>query len=265
VAGGRGGEGDGGRGPVAGGREEEVRGEWRAARSEEGELPVRAINYLRPAASGLPPAETPSPQPSPASGRGGQTPAASGLPPAEEFFTEELAGWRRVGFNVQQRAKDDPFGGMVSLRWQYMKGSRTAVLSLDGPYREWHNLAICYSAIGWDLVGASDVQVGAGPVGEPIVGRELRLDRPPLDRAQVLFACFDAQGRCVPPSAHSRGLWANFTGRLKAATQDEPQVEGEVMQVQVLEENLGERSEEAEEEIRELFEAAARAVGGNHE
>lgn len=62
------------------------------------------------------------------------------------------------GFKAEQRRADSQWGA-YSRTWQYGKGSKKLVLSIDYPFHGWHELTICYRADGWTLEGRTLVDV----------------------------------------------------------------------------------------------------------
>ena len=61
---------------------------------------------------------------------------------------EEYQGWKQSDFNYKINDHDNIFGD-ESYSWIYEKDGQTIIVSVDGLYHEFHNLAFCYSQTGW--------------------------------------------------------------------------------------------------------------------
>lgn len=86
----------------------------------------------------------------------------------EKSMPDELAGWTRAGFKTEERERDNPFG-QHSFVWRYNRGARTAQVSVDYPFRGWHELIGCYQSTEWktrerrELQGQADSSTVAAP------------------------------------------------------------------------------------------------------
>ena len=86
--------------------------------------------------------------------------------------------------------------GRCSQVWSYGWGRRTVTVSLDGPFRGWHELTGCYLGNGWTFLERS-VQPGEDRGGSFTV---VRLERSPGLNAELLFSLFDDHGKVMRPS-----------------------------------------------------------------
>ncbi len=86
--------------------------------------------------------------------------------------------------------------GRCSQVWSYGWGRRAVTVSLDGPFRGWHELTGCYLGNGWTSLERS-VQPGEGRGGSFTLAR---LERPPALNAELLFSLIDDQGKVLEPS-----------------------------------------------------------------
>lgn len=178
----------------------------------------------------------------------------------ESFFPEELAGWKRTQFVVNENTQDSIFGGMKSFVWQYSNGSRAILLSLDGPYGDWHDLALCYSGVGWQVRERKPYAMDSR---DHFVAADLSLERPPLERAEVLFACIDPQGNCVPPPPHFGDAWVHLINRVRWGVGEKQDYGGGVIQLQLLDETPIQLSKGQIEDNQAVFQAAMQhAFGG---
>ena len=67
-----------------------------------------------------------------------------------DFAPPQIGGWQRIdaGYASTQR-RDDSQWGARSQSWRYRSGSQTLTVSVDYPFRGWHELTECYEADGW--------------------------------------------------------------------------------------------------------------------
>jgi len=172
----------------------------------------------------------------------------------ETWLPEALGDWKRIGFRTEQRSPDSIFGGMISLTWQYSNDRRNVLLSLDGPYDDWHDLSVCYKGSGWMIDTMRPID--AGTDAREFAACELMLDRQPLDSAQVLYVCVDPTGEAVHPPAYFGRAFSSFVRRFGIGMQDRRAFRGGVIQLQLFDQRAGEISEEAKAENIELLRAA---------
>jgi exosortase len=69
--------------------------------------------------------------------------------PDPSDLPSETQGWVLQDFEHIQR-QTSFLQAEDSFIWTYRKGPMVARISLDGPWAEWHNLAVCYRGLGWD-------------------------------------------------------------------------------------------------------------------
>ena len=170
-----------------------------------------------------------------ATGRGGSDIAVAAEPDSDRFsaviMPAEIGDWKLINQKVQERAHDDVFG-MRSHIWQYRRGDDQMAISIDGPYDDWHDLAVCYTALGWQLENYENLSLGGA--NSPAYAVDLQLYREPLDRADILFVCFDANAEIVRPTQMRGKVIENFLTRFrKLFAQVTPSFTPPVYQIQV--------------------------------
>ncbi|QDT03515.1 Transmembrane exosortase (Exosortase_EpsH) [Rubripirellula lacrimiformis] len=171
----------------------------------------------------------------------------------ESFLPATLGDWTQTGFVVNEKTQESIFGGMKSFIWRYSNGPRNVLISLDGPYGDWHDLAMCYSGVGWDVANRSTYELESAP---GFVAADLTLSRPPLERAEVLFGCIGPDGQCVPPPPHFGDAWVHLINRVRWGVGEKQDYGGGVIQVQLLDETPIKLSRTQQEENHQLFQAA---------
>lgn len=117
----------------------------------------------------------------------------------EETLPFELAGWQRTGYETARRSAADVDGAFSAI-WRYERGGREAVVSLDFPFSDWHQLTFCYVGRGcrilnWHLEPLID-GVGAPQDGDFAVA-SLQMER--SRRAILLFAEWNSTGGFLDP------------------------------------------------------------------
>jgi exosortase len=112
----------------------------------------------------------------------------------ESALPEDLRGWQRLKVSDDTRNPGSSFGEF-SKTWIYRGDGYRPVLSLDYPFPEWHDLAICYKGQGWVLAGPGE-HVPAGDEGKPAY-YHLTFKKAGM-RSGYLFYCeFDQAGQPV--------------------------------------------------------------------
>jgi exosortase len=173
----------------------------------------------------------------------------------------EVGPWRRAEFHIVNRGKSDELAE-ASLTWLYVwpEEHLHAVVSLDHPYAEFHDLSACYRAIGWDVFENIDRAPDDGPTTGCV---QLRMRKRPGFQAIVLFSSFDRNGRPLsrPPTLSTTGFVERLKSRLAAFAKlrlpDQsaaaPVVDRPVLQVQILLEHYQPLEERHVAEFRKLF------------
>lgn len=173
----------------------------------------------------------------------------------ENFFPPELNGWRRMGFVKEERSEDSAFGGMVSFRWQYMHTSgRRVVLSIDGPYDNWHDLTACYGGLGWEMIFAER----ASTVGltRPGVAYDLHMRRGGIDHGQSIYLCWDQTGRNIEPPENHGAAMTTVVSRLSKLLDEPKPIVGGAIQLQLYSQKATGISQKEYDDNRDLFWAA---------
>jgi exosortase len=178
----------------------------------------------------------------------------------------QIAGWKQTGFRSETRGEDSIFGGMVSHIWQYSNGRRNVLVSVDGPYDDWHDLAVCYSGSGWQIDDMRTIsQANIFPLKSGVCyACELRIARPPIDQAEILYICIDPVGNAVKPPDYLGGAVMGVVRRFGIGTQDRSGFRGGVLQLQLMDQTaVSKIGDQQSAENAELFWAATRMIFGD--
>ena len=76
----------------------------------------------------------------------------SALRPGATFAMPETVGsWKRLNTEVPPLQKIETMG-VYSQIWHYHRGDVLASLALDYPFQGYHDVRLCYTLRGWDLL-----------------------------------------------------------------------------------------------------------------
>ena len=104
---------------------------------------------------------------------------------AKESLPHEMAGWTMTEFHRVDRSATSEFGHH-SRQWTFRQGDLTAIVSIDFPFPEWHNLDVCYRGVGWKVGAQSRL-----PDESTAMQHALRNDQ---QTGQLIYDIFDQQG-----------------------------------------------------------------------
>lgn len=76
---------------------------------------------------------------------------ASLLPSKNDLPRTQIGG-QMIDFSIQERGRDD-LNGQHSRIWSFSNEDGRQTLSLDLPFRSWHELWVCYELTGWKNLG----------------------------------------------------------------------------------------------------------------
>ena len=125
----------------------------------------------------------------------GVGPAVEGL--SKESLPKEMAGWAMTEFRRESRHASSEFGER-SRQWTYRQGDSVAVVSIDYPFPEWHDLAVCYRGVGWTLGKRSRLPDGTTAVQFPLKNSE--------ESGWLIYDMFDQNGAPYSPPS---GEWVH--------------------------------------------------------
>lgn len=181
----------------------------------------------------------------------------------ESDLPVQVAGWKRVSYEHVTRERSSLFAS-DSFTWEFQREALQAVVSIDCPWDQWHNLSVCYTAIGWDCRMQTMLEQDEAP-NRQRTHSEIMLSKPSGNHGFVIFSAVDANRKDALPDWRHRGRfageWTSVMTRqaksslgLESHTED-PQARTQlpVTTIQVLSEQSNEYSEADLEAVRELF------------
>jgi hypothetical protein len=123
--------------------------------------------------------------------------------------------WRLGNFVSEQRNAGSAYGEFSKM-WQYQAGPHPALLSLDFPFSDRHNVTECYEANGW-VLGERVVHWGPTATGDTQGFVEIQLRKPGYRYGYLLFTLFDQDGMLVEPL--EKGFVQRFQERMASFQQ----------------------------------------------
>jgi hypothetical protein len=84
--------------------------------------------------------------------------------------------------------------GKFSRSWDYQADDRMARVSVDFPFRGWHELTVCYEARGWKAVSQTLRDNGSGAYVA------VELSKSNGEAAYLLFSLYDGAAHPIPRS-----------------------------------------------------------------
>jgi exosortase/archaeosortase family protein len=143
----------------------------------------------------------------------------------EDFFSlprqalpQEWNDWILADYREESRDFDNPMGA-YSQSWTYVKQNKVCLFSISSPFPAWHDLAVCYQNIGWNLVKQEDIVY---PETSPYQGErtELTLQRDGEGFQYVLFSAIDVERQPVPvPKLYRVDVTRRFMDEIKMLSQ----------------------------------------------
>jgi exosortase len=116
-------------------------------------------------------------------------------------------GWEFVRFDQQDRSRAI---GTHSSLWEFRRGDSTAQISLDFPFPGWHELPICYTIQGWELMNRSILPNAGDHLDETSATLAFEMENPTGEFGYVMVSLFDRQGTRLPPPPNPSWTWDGF-------------------------------------------------------
>jgi len=131
---------------------------------------------------------------------------------------DHLTGPVTYRFSESMRGGKDARLGMNADQWAMQYGNLAGTLVFSQPYPEWHELSVCYSGQGWELVSFSFLQTKSRADGSKKI-KLAKLTRRDGAIGYLLYAGFNVDGSIItPPGDHTINKFVErctqiFTGR----------------------------------------------------
>jgi exosortase len=184
------------------------------------------------------------------------------LPPAIAVAGQNVP-WMRQKFEHVERE----VGAMLaadSYTWVFAKGDLSAVVSVDCPWNEWHNLNDCYRAIGWETTPTYFVSSPSDAPRSDLTYTDVQMQRSgKASTGRVMFTVVDRNGREVQSkqwrmrigsaSEFASNLGARLRTILLGDQSDTAAIELPATTIQLMAEHAGELTEAERAELAGFF------------
>ena len=125
---------------------------------------------------------------------------------------EQVGDWKRLNTEVPPLQKVETMG-VFSQIWHYRRGETLASVALDYPFQGYHDVTVCYTLRGWDLL-KQWARVPANTNVSPPFAEVQMLNHMGLHGA-LWFSAVDEQGRWMAGADPNPGLGRSILGRFK--------------------------------------------------
>ncbi len=144
--------------------------------------------------------------------------------PISEFLPEQISEWRTVSFKHEHRSENHNMGSDSYIWTLVNRNNKSVLLSVDGVFDDYHELAVCYSNLGWDVSMHQTYGKGGEKSERPAADMlnvqdiqdleigalnltKLDLTKLTGESGQVLFTAVDRNGKTVvPPPAKTSDI-----------------------------------------------------------
>ncbi len=122
--------------------------------------------------------------------------------PEAGYLPNTVQGWKQNSFEHEHRPERHQMGS-DSYKWQLSNANRYLIVSLDGTFDDYHELAVCYRNIGWDVqlnqfYPGRQKRVRTDLFEEDLV-TVLEMTKPTGESGVVFFSCLDRNGDVTFP------------------------------------------------------------------
>jgi hypothetical protein len=162
---------------------------------------------------------------------------------------EQIGNWKRLNTEVPPLQKIET-RGVFSQIWHYRSGDTLASLAIDYPFQGYHDVTLCYTLRGWDVLEQRARGKRATNASPPSV--EVRMQNHLGLHGALWFCAVDEHGRWLAGPGLNPSLKDSFLERFKLASLGD----SVTYQVQVLSTGFNPLSPLEQEQVRQFFEEA---------
>ncbi|WP_417745130.1 exosortase U [Rosistilla oblonga] len=166
-----------------------------------------------------------------------------------------IDGWEQTGFEVQKRDASNFFGENSAI-WTYRRRNHEVFVSIDYPFRHWHELIRCYRGQGKEL--SSRKVLPSDDELPPIVFAELA--SPSGHTSLLAFCLFRRSGAAMQPPPEAKGFVAYLHLRFGRLIYTGENSHEPTYQVQVLAPILDESDRLSDQAIIDLHQQVTRTL-----
>lgn len=162
---------------------------------------------------------------------------------------EQIGNWKRLNTEVPPLQKIET-RGVSSQIWHYRRGDTLASLAIDYPFQGYHDVTLCYTLRGWDVLDQRTRGTQATNASPPFA--EVRMQNHLGLHGALWFSAVDEHGRWLSGPGLNPSLKDSFLERFKLASLND----SVTYQVQVLSTGFNPLRPLEREQVRQFFEEA---------
>ena len=166
---------------------------------------------------------------------------------------EQIGQWQRLDTEAPPLQKIETMG-VFSQTWHYHQGDTLAAVALSYPFRGYHDVRVCYTLRGWDVL-AQEFRGGLSNNASPPYA-EVRMQDRLGQHGALWFSSVSERGRWQAGPPLNPGLKHGFLERFKPASDDDPVT----YQVQALSTGFNPLKSDEQEQVRQFYEEARRLL-----
>ena len=114
----------------------------------------------------------------------------------QNVLADEIVGWHFRRFEPALPSEQLPDGQFWwTHAWNYHRNQLDALVAFDqANWKSWHELTVCYQAIGWTLVDRQIVSIS-----DTVTVVQASFEKPTHEKATLVFSLFAQDGSLIPP------------------------------------------------------------------
>ena len=179
-------------------------------------------------------------------------------PASASDLPSRVGNWQVASF--EHKVLNDAFGPESST-WTMRQGTKQLIVSIDGPYPDYHPLEACYAGIGWSTEVDYHYDESGSWNPNELNATVVEMTKQDFD-GLVLFTAVDRTGKLIPGTESLAGLMRRWRmvdniravlGIKDVAQPSTPGLALPVYQIQVLYQSENEISQQDKQEIESLF------------
>ena len=172
---------------------------------------------------------------------------------AKFSMPEQIGQWQRLNTEAPSIQKIETMG-VFAQTWHYHRGDALAAVSLAYPFRGYHDVRICYTLRGWDVL-AQEFRDGQG-TNASLPYAEVHMQNRMGQHGALWFSAVSERGQWEAGPPLNPSLKHAFLGRFKPVLDDGPVT----YQVQALSTGFTLLKPDEQEQVRQFYQEARRLL-----
>jgi exosortase/archaeosortase family protein len=134
----------------------------------------------------------------------------------QDFLPPRIGEWRRLAFRTQNNRELLGTHDVSSQIWALETNGVASSASLDYTFADWHDLTVCYSSVGWQLIERKVITDGKDAEGRTIPTYMYAEFKKPTDgkHGMLFFSAFSDKGKLITPPSETNVI-DQFKVRIK--------------------------------------------------